>query len=153
MKRLPALAAIACLALATVPSAALAQSAGDDQYVDPLAGAGGGSGSGRSSGSGGGGSGAGGSSAATGGSTAGGGSDSGSGSSGGGSDSGSGSGSGNGSQSGTGSGEGGDSGKRVAEGVTASASGMPSELPILVGAGALLLAGGLLLRWRFGARR
>jgi hypothetical protein len=59
MLRTRALAVIAVLALCGIPTTAFAQSAGDDQYADPLAGQGGSSGSvndGGSSGGGGGGS-------------------------------------------------------------------------------------------------
>ena len=123
-----ALAAIAATLLLAAPGTALAQSAGDDQYRDPLGGSGGGGGSG-SGGSGGGGGGSGGS--------------------GGGSDSiGSGSGSGSGSDSGAGSGSG------APADSAGSASGQGGDqLPatglaagLLAGTGAVMLGGGAALR-------
>ena len=51
MQLRPRLAALAVAAFLVAPSAALAQSAGDQQYSDPFAGQGGGGGSSQSSGS------------------------------------------------------------------------------------------------------
>ena len=51
MARVPILLTVMSLALLSLPAAALADSAGGDQYVDPLAGLNGGDGSGSSGGS------------------------------------------------------------------------------------------------------
>ena len=103
---------VACTLMALAPASALAQSAGDDQYVDPLNGlTGGGSGSGDGS-------------AGTDGSS-------------------------------VGAGEAG-----VAASTEADVNGLPSELartgaelPLLAGAGILLLAGGIGVRRPSGERR
>lgn len=106
VSRLPAVL-IACLCLAGLPAGAAAQSAGDDQYVDPLNGVGE-TGGGDSSGSG---------------------------------------------TAGSGPSEGAASGADSGAALPSELARTGAELPLLAGAGLLLLAGGAGLRRFSGGRR